>query len=79
MNPVLLNRAHAAFVGGQYAAALRDADALLAADPRDIQALSIKANAAIRLDDADALLDALQRLHALRPDDAAIRRIWRPR
>ncbi len=74
MNPVLLNRAHAAFVGGQYAAALRDADALLAADPRSIQALSIKANAAMRLDDADALLDALQRLHALRPDDAAIRR-----
>lgn len=74
MSPALLSRAHAAFVGGQYVAALRDADALLAADPRNVQALSIKANAAMRLDDADALLDALSRLHAMRPDDAAIRR-----
>ncbi len=74
MSAALLARAHAAFVGGQYQAALRDAESLLAADPRHLQALSIKVNAAMRLDDADALLDGLQRLHALRPDDAAIRR-----
>lgn len=74
MSANLLARAHAAFTAGRFEAALRDADAVLAGKPAQEQALSIKANAAMRLDDADALLDALQRLHALRPDDATIRR-----
>ena len=74
MTSSLLAQAHAAFVAGQFQAALRGADAVLAREPMHLQALSIKANAAMRLDDGDALHDALQRLHGLRPDDAAIRR-----
>jgi predicted O-linked N-acetylglucosamine transferase (SPINDLY family) len=74
MSRHLLVRAHAAFVEGRYPAALRDVESLLVADPRHLEALSIKVNAAMRLDDADALLDGLRRLHALRPDDVAIRR-----
>jgi thioredoxin-like negative regulator of GroEL len=74
MTANLLARAHAAFAATDYATALREVERVLAHEPGQLQALSIKANAAIKLDDADALLEALQALHALRPDDAAIRR-----
>ncbi len=74
MTATQLAQAQAALVAGRFQDALRTAEAVLVHAPSDLNALSIKVNAAIRLDDADALLDALTRLHALRPDDAAIRR-----
>ena len=49
MTQALLAQAHAAFVAGQFQAALRGAEAVLARAPSDLQALSIKANAAMRL------------------------------
>jgi hypothetical protein len=71
----LLARAHAAFVGGQIPGGAARCRIPAGWQIRaTCEALSIKVNAAMRLDDADALLDGLQRLHALRPDDAAIRR-----
>jgi len=46
----------------------------LARDPDHAQALALKANAAMQLGDNDALIAALHRLHALRPDEAPVRR-----
>ena len=67
MTAAALSHAHAAFLAADYTTALRTVESVLARAPNQLQALSIKANVAIKLDDADLLLDALQRLHALRP------------
>lgn len=69
-----LAQALVAFRGGNLAAALAGSERVLARSPNHAQALALKANAAMQLGDNDALVAALQRLHALRPDDAPVRR-----
>jgi predicted O-linked N-acetylglucosamine transferase (SPINDLY family) len=74
VSAALLAEARAAFAGGDDVRALDLAQRLAGADPRNAAALSVLANAAMRLQRLDTADASLAALLALRPGDAALAR-----
>ncbi len=70
----LVSLAQSAYGQGNYAEAITQARAALKLQPLDQTALALLANSAMQLQDGALAVQALSRLHALRPQDTAIAR-----
>lgn len=64
-----LDLARRAFLAGDVDRCLALAQALLAADPADVEARSLRANVHLKRGDLDAAIDELEYLHRQHPDD----------
>lgn len=69
--PALFGVATAGVQTGRYAEAVAAAEALLAVDPHNEQALRLRFNASLKLDDEDLLVDALIGLAPIEPATAS--------